>query len=389
MNRSGSGWWGAPRTIVNSIENRKISWLELFSDLVYVVIIHGFVENLTEHFNLAGFICFWVLFLFFFNTWTNMVLYFDLHGQNNLRNTFFALLQVVAIAITATFTTDVFEGNYTGFILAYSFNQAIYMYLYLRTMISDPLHARTTRPFLIAYLVGEGFFIGSIFITQEAVQQGLIIVSLLIFISAVMAENRNFDTEFRLRKIPFNLNSAILERYGLFTMIVLGESVAGSIEHMTESAGNLAAYGHFILALLCVIGTWMVYYTLMDERQVVAQRYWPISLFRGIHRFMIACLTLQSFFISEILTRDTPTNYRGLFIVTALALSALFCLTCLSLYNVVPLRSFARRRLLLGILVVLVMVLVPTLVGLLVVDGVLLIIGVWSWLETNRAVGNA
>ncbi|WP_164511319.1 low temperature requirement protein A [Levilactobacillus mulengensis] len=383
MRNKPESWWGAPRTITNTIENRKISWLELFSDLVYVVIIHSFVENLSEHFNLYGFVTFWVLFLFFFNTWTNMVLYFDLHGKNNLRNVFFALLQIIAIAVTATFTPDVFAGHYTGFILAYSFNQLIYMYLYLRTMIADPLHATTTRPFLIAYVVGEALFIGSIAVPNMVVQQGLIIVSLLIFVSTVMAESGNFDREFRQRQIPFELNSAILERYGLFTMIVLGESLAGIIEHMAEEHTHLADYTHFVIAMVCIIGTWMIYYTLMDEREVIAHRYWPISLFRGVHRFLIACLTLQSFFIAQTLESGEAVYYRGLVIVTALILCALLALTTPKLYNVTPLPATKVKWLLLGIVGILIMLVAPVFLGLLLVDVILLTIGVWNWAVTS------
>ncbi len=379
MNHKRKSWWGAPRTITNTIENRKISWLELFSDLVYVVIIHSFVENLSEHFTLFGFVTFWVLFLFFFNTWTNMVLYFDLHGKANLRNTCFALLQIVAVAITATYTTDAFAGHYTGFILAYSFNQLIYMYLYFKTMVADPLHATTTRPFLIAYIIGEIIFIGSIWAPSLLWQQGLIVLSLLIFISTVMAENHNFDVEFKRRGIPFELNSAILERYGLFTMIVLGESLAGIIEHMTAEHTELADYTHFTAALVCIIGTWMIYYTLMDEREVTASHYWPISLFRGIHRFLIACLTLQSFFISQTYETGKPIYYTGLIIVTALVLLALLALTRPQLYNVHPLSSPKLWATSGTIVLMLLTLLMPVFVGLAVTDIALLTLGIWSW----------
>ncbi|APX72229.1 low temperature requirement protein A [Companilactobacillus allii] len=372
-------WWGSPRTITNTIQNRKISWLELFSDLIYVVIIHSFVENLTEHFDFVGFVTFWVLFLFFFNTWTNMVLYFDLHGENNLRNVFFALLQVVSIAITATFAGDFFEGNYTGFILAYSFNQLIYMYLYLKTMIADPLHAITTRPFLINYVVGEIIFIGSIFVGNINLQRLMIFISLLIFVSTVMIENRNFDKEFKMRKIPFELNSAILERYGLFTMIVLGESLAGIIEHMTEEHTHLVDYSHFVLAIICIIGTWMIYYTMMDERQVLAKRYAPISLFRGIHRFLIACLILQSFFISRIVDEFSPIYFQGLSVVTIASLLALLALTRGKLFNPNPLSNKETTAIVILILVILVMSFVPIFTGLLVDDLVMLTVGVWLW----------
>lgn len=381
MSNQQKDWWGAPRTITNNIANRKISWLELFSDLIYVVIIHSFVENLSEHFTLQGFITFWVLFLFFFNTWTNMVLYFDLHGVPNLRNTCFSLLQIVAVAVTATFTPDVFAGQYTGFILAYSFNQLIYMYLYLQTMLNDPLHATTTRPFLISYTIGELIFIGSIWVPSHAWQQGLIILSLLIFVSTVMLESHNFDTEFNRRHIPFNVNPAILERYGLFTMIVLGESLAGIIEHMAEDHTQFADYNHFVLALLCVIGTWMIYYTLMDERTIEAKHYWPVSLFRGIHRFLIACLTLQSFFISQTLGTGKTVYYQGLLVVTGLVLLALLALTKPSLFNVEPLANRKVTLIAIGIGVILLMLLVPTFIGLFVVDVILVGLGVYTWID--------
>ena len=383
MSTQQKDWWGAPRTITNTIANRKISWLELFSDLIYVVIIHSFVENLSEHFSLQGFITFWVLFLFFFNTWTNMVLYFDLHGVPNLRNTCFSLLQIVAVAITATFTTDVFAGHYTEFILAYSFNQLIYMYLYLQTMISDPLHGTTARPFLISYTFGELLFIGSIWVPTPVWQQGLIIFSLLIFVSTVMFESKNFDAEFNRRHIPFNVNPAILERYGLFTMIVLGESLADIIERMAEAHTHLADYNHFVLALLCVIGTWMIYFTLMDERTIEAKRYWPVSLFRGIHRFLIACLTLQSFFISQTLTTGKPVYYHGLLIVCALILLALLALTRPVLFNVHPLPKAKVVTFVIGIGMIGLMSVVPTYLGLFIVDFVLVGLGVYTWIDKD------
>lgn len=378
--RPQKSWWGAPRIITNQIEDRKISWLELFSDLVYVVIIHSFVENLTEHFNIFGFVSFWVLFLFFFNTWTNMVLYFDLHGKDNLRNIFFALLQVLAIAITATFTPDFFESHYTGFIIAYSFNQLIYMYLYLKTMISDPLHATITRPFLLAYIFGEGLFILSIW-TPHTIQQILILISLLIFISTIMLEHSNFDTEFKQRQIPFKLNFAVLERYGLFTMIVLGESLAGVIEHMTSEHSHFEDYTHFFVALICIVGTWMVYYTLMNEREIEARRYWPISFFRGVHRFLIACLTLQSFFIAQTLETYKVVYYQGLVIVTALALLALLVLTGLRIYNVTPLKRNHKICFSMGILLIVLMFKVPILIGLIIIDLTLLVLGIWTWIS--------
>lgn len=198
-----------------------------------------------------------------------------------------------------------------------------------------------------------------------------------------MFESKNFDAEFNRRHIPFNVNPAILERYGLFTMIVLGESLADIIERMAEAHTHLADYNHFVLALLCVIGTWMIYFTLMDERTIEAKRYWPVSLFRGIHRFLIACLTLQSFFISQTLTTGKPVYYYGLLIVCALILLTLLALTRPALFNVHPLPKAKVVTFVIGIGLIGLMSVVPTYLGLFVIDFVFVGLGVYTWIDKD------
>lgn len=373
-----NSWWGMPRKITDIIQDRKISWLELFSDLVYVVIIHGFVENLSTHFNLAGFISFWTLFLFIFNTWTNMVLFFDLHGGNNLRNTFFALLQIVAIGFTATCTPAYFDGHYTGFIIFYTFNQLIYMYLFLLTMISDPKHGITTKPFLIAYAIGEVIFVGSIFVPILNLQRIMILISLLIFIGSVMYERKNFNKEFSQRGIPFNITPAIMERYGLFTMIVLDESLAGLIEH-GENIHKLSEYGLFLTLLLSVVAIWSVYYTFMEQLRIEAKFYGPLSFFRGLHRFFIACLTLQSFFISQLFEESKKEFYFGYLIVTMILLLILFVMQRLRLFNPHPLNWRTARLFIVGAIVMLILLIVPISIGLIFAVLMLFYIAISGW----------
>ncbi|MCZ9310806.1 low temperature requirement protein A [Weissella koreensis] len=374
-----NSWWGMPRKITDIIDDRKISWLELFSDLVYVVIIHGFVENLSTHFTLTGFISFWTLFLFIFNTWNNMVLFFDLHGGNNLRNTFFALLQIIAIGFTATFTPAYFNGHYTGFIIFYTFNQLIYMYLFLLTMLSDPEHAITTRPFLIAYLIGEIIFVGSIFAPNIGVQRIMILISLLIFIGFVMFERNNFNREFNNRGIPFTITPAIMERYGLFTMIVFGESLAGLIEH-GENLHHISEYALFLVLLLSVIAIWFVYYTFMDRLKIKAKSYGPLSFFRGLHRLFITCLILQSFFIAQLFEESERVFYIGYLIVTIILLLILFAMQRLRIFNPHPLQWKVAILFPLTAICLLVLTYFPILLGLLIAVIMLFIIAVSGWL---------
>ena len=40
---------GKPRTINHQIANRKVSWLELFYDLIFAVVIARLTDSLLEH----------------------------------------------------------------------------------------------------------------------------------------------------------------------------------------------------------------------------------------------------------------------------------------------------------------------------------------------------
>ncbi len=56
-------WLGTPRKLSEKIQERKISWLELFTDLAYVVMLHALITNYSEHRETTSI---WVFLLFFF-----------------------------------------------------------------------------------------------------------------------------------------------------------------------------------------------------------------------------------------------------------------------------------------------------------------------------------
>ena len=77
---------GKPRTIENVIKNRKISWLELFYDLIFAVVFSRLTESLLEHQTLTGFIN--AILTFFWLIWGQGGFsgYFDNHGNDSIIN---------------------------------------------------------------------------------------------------------------------------------------------------------------------------------------------------------------------------------------------------------------------------------------------------------------
>ncbi|AVK63780.1 hypothetical protein C5Z26_06515 [Lactobacillus sp. CBA3606] len=372
--------WGTPRAITQRMQERKISWVELFSDLVFVVIIHSLVTELAANFSLSGFASFTLVFLFIFNSWNNSVLFFDLHGRQNLRMVVFAILQIITISFVALFIPNFFEHDFKLFALAYFVNQALWLYLWGSTIRFDPAHKLTVMPYVTAYSLGELLLIAVFFITQPTWQLTLLIVALGLFLEILLLEQGRFNQEFKQRKIPFALSSALLERYGLFTMIILGESLAGLIEKISEHQTSYH-YLLFLSLMLGVVGMWYVYYSLMDDLQVSGTAYWQLSVFRGFHAAFILVLTLQAFFLDQLATSHLDIMRAG-FVASIVA--ALWLLIVMINYDHQP--EQVKNSWALGIASLLIMftLLLPTLAMILVVSLLLIAVGLHKEILKSR-----
>src|SRR4249919_2953975 len=96
-------WWGPPKNFSDQKNERKISWLELFYDLVYVAAISQLTHHLAEHLSWSELAYTFLLFALIFWSWVNGSQYYDLHGNDSIRTrlfTFFQMLAVAAVAIT-------------------------------------------------------------------------------------------------------------------------------------------------------------------------------------------------------------------------------------------------------------------------------------------------
>ncbi|WP_318766166.1 low temperature requirement protein A [Lactiplantibacillus carotarum] len=378
--------WGVPRKITQQISERKISWLELFSDLVYVVMIHSLTVGLEKHLNFKGFITFLVLFYLIFNSWNNLAIYFDLHGNDSFRNAFLSMAQVILVALLAGTVSSAFQQKYAVTALVYLAIQGLFMYMWWTTARYDPEHMQTTRPYLVYYAIGCLLLVLVATIQQPVIQiGGLMLVALLDF-SALLLESRNFNAEFNSRKIDFRISASLLERYGQFTMIVLGESLANLIE-IFDKGLDLQRIGYFLLLVISTIALWWLYYSLMDDVKVEAANYQGLVLFRGLHINFILALTLECFFLAELAHSTTPLIKLGYLISLVLVLLLLTLMVVPHQAHPLPKRNLWLNGSL-AFSVILISWFLPEVFMLLVIDVVLIISCVYRELNGKHQIEN-
>lgn len=263
-------WWQKPKNIADIEEDRAVSFLELFYDLAYVVIIIQLTHTLVGHLaleNLFGYVAVYAMVWF---AWINGSLYHELHGNNDIRSRMFTFLQMFALVWMGIFVHSALtpEG-YQGFAFAYAGFLATLTYLWWRTGVHDPEHRPLSTPYTLAFL---GTTIAFLYSTQQSVEVahqiwfGAIAFSLLMPFAIMkfrVADSGHVEAVQRIRP-------SLVERFGLLTIIVLGEnliSIVGGATH--EDYFPIEFVALISLCIAIVFSLWWLYFDFVSRRQPV------------------------------------------------------------------------------------------------------------------------
>jgi low temperature requirement protein LtrA len=268
-------WWQAPRRVADRPSERRITFLELFYDLVYVVLVSTLAHALSLHPNGAGLRDFGVLFVIVWWAWLNGSLYHELHGNDDIRTRVFTFLQMFAVAGMAVFAHNATGDGYAGFALAYAIYQAILTYLWWRTGRHDPAHRPLSGPYSLAFLLATLLFGGSLLVvdTTRFYLWGIAMaISLLIPVALLALGRRRPGMRDQLDR-AFAVTPSLAERFGLFTIIVLGEVIVGVVRGVAEHHElGWAVGGTAALGMLTAIGVWWTYFDFVSLRTPRAGR---------------------------------------------------------------------------------------------------------------------
>ncbi len=256
-------FWQPPRAHGEVIEDRSVSFLELFYDLVYVVVIARAAHELAEHLTWRGVGEFAVVFGLIWLGWLNGTTYYDLHGREDGRTRTFVFLQMLTLALLAVYTADAAGDGGTGFAVVYTVFLVIltWMWYTVRRQDAEEYMALTAR-YLMGMLVSILVMGGSAFLPDGArtVVWGVFIASWVVLL--VLTER----WAQRGRDIAFTATDSLVERFGLFTIIVLGEVVVGVVTGLSEAERSFETMATGVIGLMIGFGIWWTYFDYVGRR---------------------------------------------------------------------------------------------------------------------------
>ena len=262
-NITSKSWWGAPKKFSTEKIERKISWLELFYDLVYVIAISTITHYVAQQFSLSALMDYFYLFVIIFWGWLNGSLYHDMHGTEGLRTKLMTLWQMVIVAaLVITLHSEEKDLLYNATIVLIIM-QVYITYLWWSVGLYDKEHRKLNKPYTIIYLISLGLLIGTLFVNQPFIR-------ILFYLTLVLNCSPPFVTYLLLKRKTnaLSLSSSMTERLGLFTIIVFGEVVLGVINGIIAVHDlSILTWVQFVLAISIVFALWWLFFTIVSDRE--------------------------------------------------------------------------------------------------------------------------
>ena len=320
-------WWRPPRKTRDREEERRVTFLELFYDLVYVVLIAEIAHYFVANVDFRGIVGSSFLFVLVWLAWLNGAMYHELHGHNDVRTRVFTFVQMFTVAAMAIFAHAAFSEGSVGFALSFAAYQLVLTYLWWRTGVHDIDHRPLSQPYAATFLVSTILFASSALVSESwrfALWGIGFFLSATIPIAMFFVRRRDPRVREELER-SWKTTPSLVERFDLFTIIVLGEVIVGVVRgaaahhHLDWTVGVTAALGMMIAIGLRWLYFDFVSHRLPTPRNTVAWVYLHLPATMGIAASGAATLSVVET-AGELLAQEV----RWLLVVTvALAMLAI------------------------------------------------------------------
>jgi low temperature requirement protein LtrA len=255
--------WQPPRPHGEQPRERVVGPLELFYDLAVVVLVAQAAHHLAGHLTWRGLGEFAAVFTLVWIAWANGSLHHELHGREDARARSTFLLQVLVLVAMGAFIPEAGGARGAAFAVSAGVLFAILTVLWLLAARGDsPEYRRPSRLFVTGTAGCAVLLIGTAFLPASArvLAWGLLDVAYLGGFVAVTFASPAEAT-------GVLVTDALIERFGLLTIIVLGETLTGVVAGLAREPVSGLTLSVGLVAVVVGFGAWWTYFDFAGHRQ--------------------------------------------------------------------------------------------------------------------------
>ncbi len=240
---------------------KRANWLELLFDLIFVYAVSKATHILAHahggHIEISQYVILIRVMIPIWWTWTGNTLFATRFDSEDTTQRVLTLLAMLAVVFWTSFINADFDPNYHGYLLFYVIIRLILVIMYWNAARKNP----AAKP--IAKRLGIGFSIGLMVASLSLLFEPpfrYVVLYLGIgieIITPLLSRNALKTTPVKSHHLP--------ERYGLLTIILLGESVIMLATNLTATPWSVPTIIIAIVGFILIATLWWFYFDLMEK----------------------------------------------------------------------------------------------------------------------------
>ncbi|MGR6899453.1 low temperature requirement protein A [Rummeliibacillus sp. BSL5] len=245
------------------MEEKKVTWLELFYDLLIVAAIatvtHILIHVEKGYIQSDYLLKFVLIFIPIWWAWVGQTMFTNRYGEDLFHHRIFLILQMFfALIMIASLSVD-FDSYYRSFLVGYIGLRALVAIQYLvvqRTEVGTRKKA--------ALFFGKYFWVG-IIVSLCSLFFDSWIRYLILYTGIFLDILIPIIGRKRLMMVPTN-TAHLFERFGLFTIILFGETLVSTLAVIQPKQGDWNSILFTLVSFVLIISMWWQYFDNLEKK---------------------------------------------------------------------------------------------------------------------------
>ena len=266
---------------------RRVTWSELFFDLVFVAVVAQVGTPLAADYSFHQLARYAFLLLLIWWAWNGYAVYATRFDGDDAPQRVMTFVQMIAVIFMAANAEDGLESiSSAGFAAAYAVMRVVLVLQYVRAS-TIPAARRLSREYAVGFGLAALVWLASSFMPVP-IRYGLWTIAVAIDLGTALVTARH------TRQLPPHAEH-LPERFGLFTLILLGESIVAIMKGIqAQPDWTPAAASAAFLGIGLIFACWWAYFewahaaterrirTVRDVRLFEIWNYTHLPLYLGL-----------------------------------------------------------------------------------------------------------
>lgn len=244
--------WQPPALRHDVADDGRVTWLELFFDLVYVAAFIQLGDRLADDISVDGVIVFAGSFTLLWWTWTGTTAFTNRFAVDDIVHRLLAFAQMFAVGNLAVIAATTPDQWRTWLPLAYIGARIPLLIMYWRARSRLDPAAPIATFFFGAFAAGAAIWAVSLLLPEDVRPFAWVLALLVEFVAPARSGDRSLNAPVHLEHFQ--------ERYALFTIIVLGETFVKTLSEISKIGISIESQVFGALGFVVLIAIWWTYF---------------------------------------------------------------------------------------------------------------------------------